>query len=254
MKKKDFIVCSLFVVAILIVLFVAKIFSNEYPDNEKLYKLSVNYLIENDECRETNCNRYKYFVDYKGFGTSEDEKYRYAYMWIYDQSYYVNEKNNIIAASGSSMAYKFIIDKLEDKVIDTELPEDGGNYTSSIKKMFPKSVARKILNFEWGKDTLEEQVKEYYKDLKDTSIKYSDNDISFVAKVLSYKEGKLLVEVLYDALPSFKKGDKVDVTVDDYEVRNVVYQEGMRLDIVFDGTIDESNPPQIHTTNIGIVG
>lgn len=255
MKKKDFIVCSLFIVAILIVLFVAKIFSNEYPDNKELYELAINYMIENDECRENNCNRYKYFIDYKGFGTSEDEKYRYAYMWIYDHSYYVNENNKIISASGSSMAYKFFIDKLENKVIKFEVPEDGNFYTSSIKKMFPKSIARKILNFEWEDDSLEKEVKKYYSDLEDTEINYSDSDISFVAKVLKNTNNEeLLVEVLYDSLPSFKKGDQVVVHVENGKERNISYEKGMTLNIIFNGNIDESNPPQIYSSNIGVVG
>lgn len=72
------------------------------------------------------------------------------------------ENNEIISGSGSSMAYKFVFDKDEDRVIKYELPMDGSYYVSSIKKMFPRDIAKKVLSFSFSDDNLRNQVKQYY--------------------------------------------------------------------------------------------
>lgn len=36
------------------------------------------------------------FVDYNGFGITEDENYRYVYMWIAEESYYIANNKIII--------------------------------------------------------------------------------------------------------------------------------------------------------------
>ena len=74
------------------------------------------------------------------------------------------------------MPYKFRFDKQTSVVIDYEIPEDGTRYASSIRKMFPSSVARKVLstsNIDTTKITAE--VKEHYNYLSDTEIYYSDS-------------------------------------------------------------------------------
>ena len=130
-------------------------------NNEKLYDLAVQYLIDHDNNPERFNEAYKLFIDYHDFGIREDDKYSYAYMWILAKSYYL-ENNEIISGSGSSMAYKFVFDKDEDRVIKYELPMDGSYYVSSIKKMFPRDIAKKVLSFSFSDDNLRNQVKQYY--------------------------------------------------------------------------------------------
>ena len=143
-------------------------------DDKNLYDLAVQYLINNDSNSEKFNDAYKSFIDYSGFGIREDNQYRYAYMWILEESYYL-ENNKIIFSSGSSMAYKFIFNKDNDELIKYELPMDGSYYVSSIKKMFPRDIARDILSFSKSKnrpssDNLRKQVKEHFSYLEDTNI------------------------------------------------------------------------------------
>lgn len=49
-------------------------------NNEKLYDLAVQYLIDHDNNPERFNEAYKLFIDYHDFGIREDDKYRYAYM------------------------------------------------------------------------------------------------------------------------------------------------------------------------------
>ena len=116
---------------------------NYITDNEHLYDTAVQYIIDNDTNPEKNNDRYKMFVDYNGFGITEDENYRYVYMWIAEESYYIAD-NKIISGSGSSMPYKFTFELNDNKVIKIETPKDGNEYTSSIKEMYSDDIENKV--------------------------------------------------------------------------------------------------------------
>ena len=140
-------------------------------NNDNLYEEAISYLIEHDTNPDRVKDRYKIFTEYKGFGISKDEKYRYVYLWILEESYFI-EDNKIISGSGSSMPYKFIFKLEEDKVVEYETPKDGNKYVSSIKKMYPNDIEDKAIHYEMKNDIIIKEVKNYYSDLKDKSIYY----------------------------------------------------------------------------------
>ena len=173
MKKKMFL--SLMVIVSLFIITGCSNKENYITDYEHLYDTAVQYIIDNDTNPEKNNDRYKMFVDYNGFGTTEDENYRYVYMWIAEESYYIAD-NKIISGSGSSMPYKFTFELNDNKVIKIETPKDGNEYSSSIKEMYPDDIENKAINFQWKEDTLIKEVRNYYSDLKDNSIYYYSGD------------------------------------------------------------------------------
>ena len=167
MKKKIYL--SLMVVVSLFIITGCSSKENYITDNEHLYDTAVQYIIDNDTNPEKNNYRYKMFIDYNGFGITEDDNYRYAYMWIAEETYYVAD-NKIISGSGSSMPYKFTFELNENKVVKYETPKDGSFYVSSIKEMYPDDIENKAINYQWKDDELIKEVKNYYSDLKDNSI------------------------------------------------------------------------------------
>ena len=173
MKKKIFL--SLMVIVSLFIITGCSNKENYITDNEHLYDTAVQYIIDNDTNPEKNEDRYKMFIDYNGFGITEDDNYRYAYMWISEESYYVVD-NKIISGSGSSMPYKFTFELNDNKVVKYEIPKDGNEYASSIKEMYPNDIENKVINYQWKDDRLTKKVKKYYSDLKDTNIYYHTGD------------------------------------------------------------------------------
>lgn len=166
--KKRLIIIS-FVIATLFMITGCKNKENYITDNEKLYDVAIQYIIDNDTNPEKNNDRYKMFVDYNGFGITEDNNYRYVYMWIAEESYYVVD-NKIVSGSGSSMPYKFTFELNENKVVKYEIPKDGSFYVTSIKEMYPDDIENKAINYQWKDDKLIKEVRNYYSDLKDNSI------------------------------------------------------------------------------------
>lgn len=144
-------------------------------DYEFLYDKAVEYIIEQSTTNgyDNNKDDYKIFVDYKGFGIEEKDNKKIAYMWILEESYYV-EKNELKASEGSSMPYKFTFENNE--VVDYEIPKDGSYYVSSIKDMFPDSIENKVLSFNMNNEKLKEQVKKHYSYLESTDIVYSSDE------------------------------------------------------------------------------
>ncbi|MBR1416570.1 MAG: hypothetical protein IJ572_01990 [Bacilli bacterium] len=173
MKKKIFL-CLMVIVSLFIITGCSNK-ENYITDNEHLYDTAVQYIIDNDTNPEKNEDRYKMFIDYNGFGITEDDNYRYAYMWISEESYYVVD-NKIISGSGSSMPYKFTFELNDNKVVKYEIPKDGNEYASSIKEMYPDDIENKVINYQWKDDGLIKEVKNYYSDLKDKNIYYYTGD------------------------------------------------------------------------------
>ena len=174
MKKKMFL--SLMVIVSLFIITGCSNKENYITDYEHLYDTAVQYIIDNDTNPEKNNDRYKMFIDYNGFGITEDDNYRYAYMWIAEESYYVVD-NKIISGSGSSMPYKFTFELNDNKVVKYEIPKDGNEYASSIKEMYPDDIENKVINYQWKDDGLTKKAKKYYSDLKDKNIYYHHTDV-----------------------------------------------------------------------------
>ena len=142
-------------------------------DAEKYYSKAVKYLEENDDNIEKSKEDYQLFIKYDGFNVAKEDNYVVAYMWILEQSYYV-DNNELVEGTGSSMFYKFIFDN--DKVKEYKLPEDGEEYASSIRKMCSDdSLANKVINyvpsFDIESEYKKKKEKKYYKNNKETSKK-----------------------------------------------------------------------------------
>lgn len=82
---------------------------------------------------------------------------------------------------------------------------------------------------------------------------YVENKYSFKAKIIE-NDGNhdLLVEIIEDS-ELFKKGDKVIVKVENYQFLEIYYLKDMRLEVLFNGNINESNPPQISSSSISVL-
>ena len=102
---------------------------------------------------------YKKFVEYEGFGVGEEKGVTYAYMWIGDSSYYI-ENGEIESGPGSSTAYKVKFENGE--AVSYENPTDGAGQEESIKEMFPADVAKKIMAYNFDFTRLDNAAKEYY--------------------------------------------------------------------------------------------
>lgn len=113
----------------------------------------------------------------------QDQKDRIAlYLWDMSGSY-VKYKDAAYEVAGG--CYPVIVNARMDgkalHVIDLELPEDGVDYTASIKKMFPGKYAEKIL--EEGIETCEKLEREQNQKIKDYwGVEISDDHFALDAQ------------------------------------------------------------------------
>ncbi len=120
-------------------------------DSDKLYNEVIDYIKE-DEFKNNHDSKEKdfnVFCSFYEFGIEEDNEYKYVYMWVYKQSYYVEKEEyggSLVISSGSSMPIKAVFknNKLEEVIY----PKDGSEYVSSIKEMFPGIIEYQVLNFD----------------------------------------------------------------------------------------------------------
>lgn len=208
MKKRNFIIaicifCLIVFLTILVI--VLKKYNNcEYyvTDYESLYDIAIDYIIEEEyqsNNPDVNKDNYRFFVTYDGFGITEKDNYKYAYMWILGESYYLENGEQKLSHS-YSMFYKFTF--LDNKVIKYENPEDGNEYLNSIKKLsVDKNMRNKIVNYE-SKLSNEEKIKDYYLKVMD-SANLELNDI--------ISDNGLLFTI------NWKKADCIPVSLSVYE-------------------------------------
>ncbi len=176
MKKKNYLLIfsAILLFTLLMLRFATR--TKFISGSDQLYDIAIQYLLDHDNSPYKATEKdYQAFADYEGFGITEDNEYRYVYMWILDESFYVDENNKIRVGTGGSMPYKFYFKKDADEVVKYEIPKDGTEYAPSIKRMFPSSVARKMLKISSFDDSkIKAQLKEHYNYLEDTEIYYSD--------------------------------------------------------------------------------
>ena len=167
MKKIDIKEIILIIVIIILGIFISlNLFKNNkvtfITDSDYLYDKAIKYLLKYDDNVDRNKKNYKRFIDYKGFGIAEDKKYKYAYMWLISDSYY--EKNNkLVKSDGYSLPCKVVFNKKNDKVIKVIFTQDGEGYKVSIINMYPKEIAKKVLNYRMDDSNLKKIVDNYYK-------------------------------------------------------------------------------------------
>ena len=178
--------------------------------NKKLYDVAMEYLKE-EEYKEYSSSKqtaYKRFYSYDGFGITENSKYKYAYMWILGESYYLDNDNKIASDSGYSMFFKFTFK--DGKVKKYENPKDGGEYTKSVKKMsIDSKMSDKILKYN-SKLSNEKEVKKYYEKFSNPK-KLTKRDI--------INDDKLLFTI------DWKTTKCVPVSLNVYEDKYVLYNK-----------------------------
>lgn len=150
--KKVFIIFSIIFLIFIVgfVIYNEKLKVNLVNDSDYLYDEVIDFIKEqefkkNPDSKEQDFN---VFYSYHGFGIEEKNNYKYVYMWIYEQSYYIECEeydSGLAISSGGSMAAKAIFK--DNKLQDIIYPKDGSYYVSSIKEMFPGIIEYQVLNF-----------------------------------------------------------------------------------------------------------
>ena len=149
-SKKKIIILSIF--TLLIITF-SVIYSNTLKINlinesNDLYDRAIDYL-RNKEFKsnpDSSKDDFNVFYSYHSFGIEKKGNYKYMYMWIYSESDYLEEKDSLAISTGSSTPVKITLK--DNKVINAEYPKDGNEYASSIYKLFPRTIAKQVLNFD----------------------------------------------------------------------------------------------------------
>ena len=115
-------------------------------DNEKITNLIENYIVANGDEYKRHENS-KTFASMRTFLIDEKEENNlyYVYAWVLEECFYY-EDEKIINESGSSIPYKFVVEKINDEfeVIDSRIPRDGSYYSKDIKNIFPRKVRKQI--------------------------------------------------------------------------------------------------------------
>ena len=168
MKKKILIVVSILIGIVLANLIYNSLYKERFvKDNPNLYNQALEYLKSHNNDKYQNKNDYQLFITADNLAITKDRKYKFVYMWIMMQSCYVKD-NELIKASSSSMIYKFTFQ--DGKIIKYTLPKDGIYYEKSIKKMIPRSLQKKVLNYDNHKleEKIDKDIKQHYRYLEET--------------------------------------------------------------------------------------
>ena len=167
-----------------------------------LYEDAIKYMKKDDFANDKDAgeNDFNVFYSYYGFGIEEKGDYKYAYMWIYSSSYFIEGSETLTLGSAKSLPCKATFK--DDKLVNIEYPKDGTYYEPSIKKIFPKVIAEQILNFDKSKN-----INKLYKEIDDRKYKYYD--------YLNLDMSKLTIDdIAYDDMIFYIKiGDKSCVPV-----------------------------------------
>ena len=201
-----FIVISIIIISSLV--YYNKILKvNLVSDSDYLYDEVINFIKEKEfsENPDSNYKDFNVFNSYHGFGIEKNNNYKYVYMWIYQQSYYIESEeygSGLAISSGSSMPTKAIFK--DNKLQDIIFPKDGSEYVSSIKEMFPGIIGYQVLNFDNEKNInklfneVQQKKNIYYDYLNLDMSKITVDDLSYNNLIFSveYKKGKCDIPVL----------------------------------------------------------
>lgn len=121
-------------------------YSYEPPINLEPQKIEIaikDYLVEKSDNAYKEKDNVKTFVSMKIYLTEEKEESSIynIYAWILQEKYYL-KNNEIKQNSSSSIPYKFVIEKKDNKytIIDSRVPRDGSYYEDDMKNIFPSEV------------------------------------------------------------------------------------------------------------------
>ncbi len=170
-KNKIIVLLISFVVIIIGIYFYNNKFKiNLVNDSYELYGIAIDYLREKEFKNNPDSNEkdFNVFFSYHGFGIEKKDNYKYAYMWIFNNSYYIEKYDYgdaLAISSGMSIPCKITFKN--NKVIKIEYPKDGNEYVSSIKNLFPSVIATQILNFDKA-----ENLNKLYNEVSERKNKY----------------------------------------------------------------------------------
>ncbi len=207
-SKRKLIILSLIFAIILcgLIYYNKNLKVNLVNDSDYLYDEVINYMKENElkgnpEAKEKDFN---VFYSYHPFGIEKNNNRKYVYMWIYDQSYYIESEENggaLAISSGSSVPLKAIFK--DNKIQDVIYPKDGDNYVPSIKEMFPGIIEHQVLNFD-----KEKNINKLFNEVEQKKNKYYDYLNLDMSKItiedLAYNDLIFIVE---------KNNNKCDISV-----------------------------------------
>ena len=180
---------------------------NLVSDSDFLYDEVINFIKEKEfyENPDSNYNDFNVFYSYHGFGIEKKHSYKYVYMWLYQQSYYIESEEygaGLAISSSSSMPIKAIFKN--NKLQDIIYPKDGNEYVPSIKEMFPGIIEYQVLNYDKEKNInklfneVEQKKNIYYDYLNLDMSKITINDLVYNDLIFSieYKKSKCDIPVL----------------------------------------------------------
>lgn len=205
-SKKKIIILSIF---ILLIITFSVIYSNTLKINlinesNDLYDRAIDYL-RNKEFKsnpDSSKDDFNVFYSYHSFGIEKKGNYKYMYMWIYSESDYLEEKDSLAISTGSSTPVKITLK--DNKVINAEYPKDGNEYASSIYKLFPRTIAKQVLNFDNEKNInklyneMSTKKNKYYNYLNMDMGKLTIDDISYGDHIFNITKRKKCVTVSLD--------------------------------------------------------
>lgn len=155
-KKANIIIISLIAIFVFIIACLISVNNNSkinlVNNSDDLYEKAINYL-RNEEFKnnpDSKLKDFNTFYSYYGFGIEKKNDYKYVYMWVYNQSYFLEEGDSLAIAGGKSIPLKFVFK--DNEIIGYEAPKSGGLYTSSIEEIFPDIIATQVLNFDQEKN------------------------------------------------------------------------------------------------------
>lgn len=248
-RRFIFVLLCLFILIIVFLFFYNKNLKvNLVNDSDELYDVAINYLRDKEYQFNHDASKkdFNVFYSYYGFGIEKKDNYKYAYMWVYNQNYYIEEENSLAISSGGSMPCKVTFKN--NQVVKVEYPRDGNLYKKSIKSMFPSIIAIQVLNF-----NREENINKLFNDVLKRKNKYYDylnldmskltiDDISYNDLIFSisignkscipvqlsvYKNNKYVLYTKYEGCKSefcnsmLKYTDKIEGTYD-YDIIQII--------------------------------
>lgn len=118
----------------------------ELQDDE-IYLAIKKYIVLKGDSETKHHAGEKTFVSMRVYLLEEKERNALYYVsaWVMDGKYYLD--NDILKQdSGSSIPYKFKVEKINDEfvVTDSKCPRDGSYYVDDMKNIFNKSVRKEM--------------------------------------------------------------------------------------------------------------
>ena len=155
-KKLLIILSTIFVIIVCgLIYYNRNLKVNLINDSDYLYDEVIGFIKEKEfkENPDSKEKDFNVFYSYHPFGIEKKNDYKYVYLWIYEQSYYIEKAeygSGLAISSGSSIPIKAIFKN--NKLQDIVYPKDGNEYVPSIKEMFPGIIANQVLNFDKEKN------------------------------------------------------------------------------------------------------